>query len=79
MADKMDFRAPVPDNVLEILRGTGEVIGNALPSGWGFALMIFTYGENGTMSWISSADRADMIRVMDEFKVMLSEQPAARH
>jgi hypothetical protein len=32
----------------------------------GFALQMFTYGEEGTLSYTSSAQRSDMIRVLRE-------------
>jgi hypothetical protein len=49
------------------------VIGNRLRDaieavpGYGFALLIFQYGEGGNMFYTSSADRADVIAAMKEF------------
>lgn len=70
-----DYRVPVPPGVKTQLQHIGDVIGRALPEGWGFALLIFTTGDNhdehgqptGTMTYISSAQRADMVKAMEEF------------
>ena len=35
--------------------------------GLGITLMIFNFGEKGTMSYISNAERGDMIEAMLEF------------
>lgn len=51
----------------EILRRLGTKIGVSLPSSWGFMLMLFEYGENGNLFYISSAEREDVIRVLESF------------
>lgn len=38
-----------------------------LPDGWGVTFMAFPYGEGGTMVYLSTAERADMVRVLVEF------------
>lgn len=42
-------------------------ITDALPEGVGFALLIFDFGEHGHLTWLSNADRQDMIRALHEF------------
>lgn len=62
-----DYRVPIPPEVKKTLNDIAARIGDALPPGWGFGLLIFSFGENGTMTWISNAERADMILAMQEF------------
>lgn len=49
------------------LNEIGRRIAEALPHGYGFALLVFNYGPDGSMFYISSAQRADMINAMREF------------
>lgn len=49
------------------LRATAEAIKARLPEGWGFTLQIFSYGAGGANFYISTAERDDMLRVMQEF------------
>jgi hypothetical protein len=51
----------------EIQREIGRKLKAALPSGWGFMLMLFEFGKQGANFYISNADRADCIRVMEEW------------
>ncbi len=51
----------------KLLRSLGEFLGNKMPEGWGFNLMLFTYGEGGALFYISSAQREDVIKVMKEW------------
>jgi hypothetical protein len=50
-----------------ILQRLGGVVGEALPEGWGFNLLLFTYGKGGSLFYISSAERGDVMAVMREF------------
>ena len=62
--------------VESLLKDVGDIIGSALKKhapGYGFTLMLFSYGEGGNMFYLSSADREDMIRAMDEFKQKFRE------
>ena len=45
----------------------GRMLKNVMPDGWGFTLLMFTYGADGSMFYISSAERSDMMRPMREF------------
>lgn len=58
-------------------REIGTLIGDRLPEGVGFALMLFTYGGNGWSTYISSAKRQDMIALLTEMlhKLKFSPEP----
>ena len=62
-----DYRVPVPDKVKNTLRKLGKIIGKSLPEGWGFTLLIFEFGEGGTLTYLSNADREDVLATMQEF------------
>jgi len=49
-----------------IARGIGRSIGHDLPKGIGFALLVFEFGTNGLLTWISNAQRADMVKSLRE-------------
>lgn len=49
------------------LKDIGRKVIDSLPEGWGFALHIFSYGEEGTMMFMSSAKRGDYINMLREF------------
>lgn len=51
----------------EALRNIGRRIKEEMPKGYGFTLLIYSYGENGNMFYLSSAERGDMIKAMQEF------------
>lgn len=62
-----DYRVPVPDDVRAKLNEIGQILKRVMPEGWGFTLLMFTYGEGGTMTYLSSADREDMLKALQEF------------
>jgi hypothetical protein len=49
------------------LNEIGHLIGPVLPKGFGFTLLIFSFGPGGSMFYISNSDRRDMIKAMKEF------------
>lgn len=49
------------------LRRIASNIDSNLPSGYGFTLMIYSFGPGGSMFYASNANREDMIRAMQEF------------
>lgn len=57
---------PRNEGIEEILNDMGRTIGGALPPGWGFNLLIFTY-KPGSTFYISNARRQDMIRELKDF------------
>lgn len=50
-----------------VLKELGHFIGDKLPAGWGFNLMIFDFGNKGSMFYLSNAERQDVINQMREF------------
>lgn len=51
----------------KMLREIGQLLRSACPKGYGFNLLIFSFGEGGNMFYASNAQREDMIRAMQEF------------
>lgn len=47
-------------------RALGRVIYDVMPDGWGFTLMMFSYGEGGNTTYISTARREDMLKALRE-------------
>jgi hypothetical protein len=50
-----------------MLNDIGHTIGDQLPAGWGMCLLLFEYGEDGSMFYISNAERGTMITALQEF------------
>lgn len=51
-------------------RRVGELIGRSIKEsggGYGFALFMFSFGDGPEMTWISNAERRDMIKALKEF------------
>lgn len=48
-------------------RDIGHVIGDALPKGVLFGLFLVHAGQGGGFSWISNAQRPDMMKALEEF------------
>lgn len=63
--DEFAFHDPA---IRDQLRDVGREIRDRLPVGWGFLLMLFQYGEGGGLFYMSSAERADVLQVLEEFK-----------
>jgi GGDEF domain-containing protein len=51
----------------EVLKKFGQVLRDVMPPGYGFSLLIFTFGPDGNLFYTSNANREDMIRIMQEF------------
>ena len=47
-------------------RELGRLIESHLDPGLGFAVLTFSFGDGGHMTWISNADRACMIDAVEE-------------
>ena len=63
-----EMKYEIPNEEIEaLLKDLGKSLKNRMPEGWGFNLMIFSYGEGGSMFYLSSAQRNDMIKAMREF------------
>lgn len=79
---RRDRSISVLEPMEEVCRGIGEAIGSvcddfqrADPSRprIGFTLLMFSFGLNGWMTYISNADREDMVRTMKE---LIEKQPS---
>jgi hypothetical protein len=51
------YTVPDPLDIQAKLKELGATIGEDLPDGWGFNLLLFSYGEGGSLFYISSAAR----------------------
>lgn len=70
---RSDYQVRDPD-IEKILESLGNMMRNALDgTGYGFSLLIFTFGEGGNMFYTSNARREDMIRAMYELKQKFRE------
>ncbi len=61
------YRVDVPENVQKTLQEMAQQTDILLPPGWGFGLFVFTFGEGGTLAWISNAQRGDMVKTLQEW------------
>lgn len=57
---------PIEAEIRANMNGIAEVLDDALPNGYGFALLVFKYGEQGRMNYISNAQREDMVCALKE-------------
>lgn len=62
---------PIPHDVRDIMHGIGsaiaDVINDQMDRPMCFLLMVFDVGENGTNSYISNAERQDVLKMLEEF------------
>jgi hypothetical protein len=63
---------------LEVAEQRAKVIGKAikgfLPEGYGFTLILYSYGEGGVMTYISSGQREDCIKMLREAADKIEEE-----
>jgi hypothetical protein len=57
---------PIQPEVAAEMKDIGRIIGNALPKGFVFALLVCDLGEGGFMNYMSNANHSDMIKAMRE-------------
>lgn len=50
-----------------MLREWGRKIKATLPNGVGFTLFLYDYGDKGNMFYLSTSEREDMIKALEEF------------
>lgn len=55
------------DHLKNILKDIGREIKKDLPQDVGFTLLVFDYGEEGNLFYLSSADRSSMVATLKEF------------
>jgi hypothetical protein len=48
-------------------RDVGQTIAEVLPEGFGFIFFVFNFGEGGSLSYMSNAERKDVIETLKEF------------
>ena len=54
----------------KVNREVGALIGESIKQsggGYGFALFMFSFDDESEMTWISNAERSDMIKALKEF------------
>jgi hypothetical protein len=67
-----DHRATLPEAELKS-KDLGREIAKLLPHGWGFCLILFTFGDGGFMTYLSNAQRASMKQALQELLVRLDD------
>lgn len=60
-------------NVKEAMLGIGRAIKEHLPKNVGFVLLMFDFGEDGFMNYLSNADRKAMIISLKELVRVLEQ------
>ena len=48
------------------MRLIGNMINEILPEGWGFTVIVFQFNKPGLANYISSAERATMLKALKE-------------
>ena len=61
------------------MQSMARVVENMVPRGWGFAILCFSFGENGFMNWVSNAPREDMVKALREMADKLENDPRTFH
>ncbi|MFP4891197.1 hypothetical protein [Paraburkholderia sp. EG304] len=59
-------RPEISPGLIDAMQRVGSILAKTF-DGRGYALLVFDFGPNGTMNWISNADRRDMLAAMREF------------
>jgi len=49
------------------LKYIGDLLQSTMPKGFGFALLIFSWGKGGSMFYASNAERKELMEAMREF------------
>jgi len=77
-----DYSVPIDEKMKENMNRIARVITQSLPEGWGFSLFLFEYGEAGSCTYISSADRLDVISMVKQwiaYQEMLRHRGGSKH
>jgi hypothetical protein len=69
----MSLGTIIQKQVRLLLESQARRLAEGCPAGVGFALMIFDFGEGGNMAYVSNAERADMIRALEELLQKLKQ------
>jgi len=54
-------------------RKLARLVGQDLPKGVGFTLLLFDFGHGGHLTYVSNAERGDMLRALDEFRERMNQ------
>lgn len=57
---------PIEQEAHAEMNAIAQALREYLPADYGFALLVFKYGDTGRMNYIASAERGDMIAAMKE-------------
>lgn len=49
------------------LQGIAKKVDAELPEGFGFVVFAFKFNEKGQLMYVSNADRADVVKAMEEW------------
>lgn len=49
------------------LQGIAKKVDAELPEGFGFVVLAFKFNEKGQLMYVSNADRADVVKAMEEW------------
>jgi hypothetical protein len=69
--DDRQMRLALEALTRKLAAGLGQTLKEILPPGFGFALMLFDFGDTGSFAYASNADREDFLRLLDEAKEKL--------
>lgn len=58
----------------KVLRDIGKMLKDSMPEGVGYTLMVFTFGDGGWMTYLSTAQRKDMIASMRDLIAKLERE-----
>lgn len=58
----------------EEARGIGRLLKGKMPNGAGFVLVVFDFGPGGWMTYLSSGERADCIKMLRELLSKLEKE-----
>jgi hypothetical protein len=72
--ERYQVENPEIERALKTLAGD---IDEHCPDGWGFTLFLFSYGKDGSIFYISSAERASMRKTIQEW--LAKEEKANGH
>lgn len=59
-------------------RRIGKRIGEGVPAGVGFVLLLFDFGDDGFFTYLSNAEREGMIKGLRELLAKLEADPTGR-
>jgi hypothetical protein len=50
-----------------LMRNIGKMVGEALPEGWGYVVLGFSFGADSRWHYVSNANREQIIKVVQAF------------